>query len=200
MIKRIILTLIALAISLSIWNGKFSETILSCLDSTVLTFKIAGTLGLTIVLWMGMMRIAQAIGLMQGLGQYIQPIIQKLFPEIPKDHPALSLLSLNISANMFGMGNAATPLGLQAMKELDKLNPQNGIASNAMCTLLAINTSSIQLIPTGAMAILAAGGCSDPTSIIFPALLATICSTIVGVSAAKIMEKLPFNLQREKQA
>lgn len=199
MIKRIILILMALAISLSIYKGNFTETILSSLDSTLLTFKIAGTLGLTIVLWLGIMRIAEAIGLMQRLGQFIQPIIQKLFPDVPKNHPALSLLSLNISANMFGLGNAATPLGLQAMKELEKLNPQPGVASNAMCTLLAINTSSIQLIPTGAMAILAAGGCSDPTSIIFPALLATCCSTIVGISAAKLFEKVPFNLQGEKQ-
>lgn len=189
MIKRIILSLIGLAIILSIYQGNFTDTILSSVDSTLLTVKIAGTLGFMIVLWLGIMRIAEALGLMQRLGQFIQPMIQRLFPEIPKDHPAMSLLSLNISANMFGMGNAATPLGLQAMKELKKLAPQEGVASNAMCTLLAINTSSIQLIPTGAMAILAAGGCSDPTSIILPALLATICSTIVGVSAAKLLEK-----------
>lgn len=189
MIKKILLFLILFALSLASWNGKFITTIYSTINSSLLAIKIAASLALTMALWLGLMRIAEEIGLVKKISQFIQPILRKIFPEIPEDHPAMGAMSLNISANMFGLGNAATPFGLRAMNELEKLNDKKSVASNAMCTFLTINTSSVQLLPTTAIAILAAGGCTDPTSIILPAFLATCCSTLVGIASVKTLEK-----------
>lgn len=190
MLKKILLFLSLFALILASYNGTLLKTLYSCVDSTLLAIKIAGGLALTMAFWLGLMRIAQEIGLMDKISYFLKPIVRKLFPDVPEDHPAIGMMSLNISANMFGLGNAATPFGLRAMKELEKLNNNKGVASNSMCTFLAINTSSVQLLPTTAIAILAAGGCSDPTSIIFPAFLATSCSTIVGITAVKLFEKI----------
>lgn len=190
MLKKILLFLSIFSLILASYTGKLADTIYSCIGSTFLAFKIAVSLALTIALWLGLMRIVQEIGWMDKISYFFKPVLSKLFPDVPEDHPAMGMMSLNISANILGLGNAATPFGLRAMSELEKLNNNKGVASNAMCTFLAINTSSVQLLPTTAIAILAAGGCSDPTSIIFPAFLATCCSTIVGVTAVKLFEKL----------
>lgn len=190
MLKKILLFLSLFALILGFYNGTLTQTLYSCLPSSLLAIKIAASLALTVAFWLGLMRIVQELGLIDKISYFIKPIIKKLFPDVPEDHPAIGLLSLNMTANLFGLGNAATPFGLRAMHELEKINDKKGVASNAMCTFLAINTSSIQLLPTTAIAILAAGGCSDPTSIIFPGLLATACSTIVGIIAVKSLEKI----------
>jgi spore maturation protein SpmB len=116
----------------------------------------------------------------------------RIFPDVPAEHPAMGSMIMNMAANMLGLANAATPLGLRAMQDLEKLNPRPGTATNAMCTFLALNTSSVQLIPASAVAILAAAGSLQPTAIIGTALIATICSTAVGLIAVKSLEKLPF--------
>jgi spore maturation protein SpmB len=116
----------------------------------------------------------------------------RIFPDVPAEHPAMGSMIMNMAANMLGLANAATPLGLRAMQDLEKLNPRPGTATNAMCTFLALNTSSVQLIPASAVAILAAAGSVQPTAIIGTALIATICSTAVGLIAVKSLEKLPF--------
>ena len=190
MLKKMLLFLSLFALILASYNGILLKTLYSCIDSTFLAIKITGSLALTLAFWLGLMRIAQALGLMDKISYFLKPIVCKLFPDVPDNHPAIGMMSLNISANIFGLGNAATPFGLRAMKELEKLNERKGIASNAMCTFLTINTSSVQLLPATAIAILAAGGCSDPTSIIFPGFLATCCSTVVGITAVKLFEKL----------
>ncbi|MEP6809536.1 MAG: nucleoside recognition domain-containing protein, partial [Chthoniobacterales bacterium] len=115
-----------------------------------------------------------------------------LFPEVPPEHPAMGSMLMNMAANMLGLGNAATPLGLRAMRDLESLNPRPGTASNAMCTFLAVNTSSVQLIPTTAIAILAAGGSTRPTAIVGTALLATLCAATAALTAVKLLEKLPL--------
>ena len=142
-------------------------------------------------LWLGIMRLAELSGLVQIMARGLRPITRRLFPDVPEDHPAIGSMAMNIAANMLGIGNAATPLGLRAMRDLETLNPRPGVATNAMCTFLAINTSSVQLIPTTAIAIMVVAGSRNPTAIIGSAFLATICSSIVGIVAVKLLEKLP---------
>jgi len=114
-------------------------------------------------LWLGIMRLAERAGLVALLARALRPLMVWLFPDVPADHPAMGSMLLNMAASILGLGNAATPLGLRAMKDLETLNPRPGTATNAMCTYLAINTSSIQLIPATAIAVLAANNASNPT-------------------------------------
>jgi len=142
-------------------------------------------------LWLGIMKIAEHAGLIARLGKLLRPIMTRLFPDVPADHPAMGSMIMNISANMLGLSNAATPFGLKAMEELNKLNTKLGTATNAMCTFLVINTSNVQLIPAPVIAIRAAAGSANPTEILGPALLATALSTVIGVMVVKALAKLP---------
>jgi len=126
------------------------------------------------------------------------PIIKRLFPEVPKDHPALGSIALNFSANMLGLGNAATPFGLKAMKELQELNKDKEVATDAMCMFLVVNTSSIQLIPTTVIALRASLGSMEATSIIISSLIATTISTIIGVIIALTLRRRSDKRERNK--
>jgi len=161
-------------------------------SSKTAVMTIALPLAGIMALWLGVMRLAEKSGLMHAIARLLRPLMTRLFPDIPPEHPAMGSMIMNMAANMLGLANAATPLGLRAMQDLEQLNPRPGTASNAMCTFLAINTSSIQLIPASAVAILAAAGSTRPTAIIGTALVATICSTVVGIFSVKALEKLPF--------
>ena len=143
-------------------------------------------------LWLGIMRLAERAGLVTLFARALRPVLRWLFPEVPPDHPAMGSMVLNIAAGILGLGNAATPLGLRAMKDLQSLNPNPGTATNAMCTFLAINTSSIQLIPATAIAILAANHSNNPTAIVGTSIIATTCAAISGVTAAKLLQRLPM--------
>jgi spore maturation protein A len=143
-------------------------------------------------LWLGLMKIAEEAGLVRIIGRMLKPIMTRLFPDVPPEHPAMGAMILNIAANMLGLGNAATPLGLKAMKELQTLNPKKDTATNAMCTFLAINTASVQLIPASTIALMVASGSKNPTVIIGTTLLATIISTTASIITVKILEKLPI--------
>jgi spore maturation protein SpmA len=154
--------------------------------------SIALPLGAVMALWLGIMRLAEKSGAVERLSSFLRPLLTRLFPEVPADHPAMGAMVMNIAANMLGLGNAATPLGLKAMQGLESLNPRPGTATNAMCTFLAINTSSVQLIPATAVGILAAAGAAHPTSIIGTALVATTCSFITGIVAVKLLQRLPM--------
>ncbi len=143
-------------------------------------------------LWLGVMRLAERSGLVRILALLLRPLMRRLFPDVPPDHPAMGSMLMNIAANMLGLANAATPLGLRAMKDLERLNPHPGTATNAMCTFLAINTSSVQLIPATAIAILASAGSAAPTAVVGTAFLATVCSTAVGITAVKLLERAPW--------
>ena len=141
-------------------------------------------------LFLGLMKVAEAGGMLTILARLIRPLMVKLFPDVPADHPAMGAMILNLSANMLGLGNAATPFGIRAMQELDKLNPQRGTATDAMALFLAINTSSVTLLPSGVIALRAAAGSSDPAAILPTTLFATIGSTAVAVVAAKLYQRL----------
>ena len=142
-------------------------------------------------LWLGIMRLAEKSGLVQVLARGLRPVLRLLFPEVPQGHPAMAAMVMNIASNMLGLGNAATPLGLRAMQQLERLNRHPGTATNAMCTFLAINTSSVQLIPATAVAILASAGSTNPTAIIGTSLVATSCAALMAIVAVKVLERLP---------
>lgn len=155
--------------------------------------KIAGTaveiaLGLIglMAMWLGVMKVAEDAGLIKIIANFIKPVTKKIFPEIPPDHPAIGSMVMNISANMLGLGNAATPFGLKAMEELDSLNPNKRTATNSMITFLAINTAGLTLIPATAIAVRAAAGSSDPTIIIGTTMFAAFCATLTGLLTAKL--------------
>lgn len=197
MLNAIWMGLIVFSVVLSFFNGTTSAVVNSIVPSCKTAVNIAlGLIGV-MTLWLGIMRIAEKAGLVRLLARALSPIMRRLFKDVPEDHPAMGAMLLNISANMLGLGNAATPFGLRAMEQLQKLNNLSPTATNAMCTFLTINTSSVQLIPATAIAILAATGDPNPTAIIFPALLATTFSTLIGVVAVKLLEKLPLYQQRD---
>ena len=141
-------------------------------------------------IWLGIMRLAERAGFVQSLARALRPVMRRLFPDVPAEHPAMGAMVMNMSANMLGLGNAATPLGLRAMALLQKLNPHPTVASNAMVTFLAVNTASLQLIPTTAISILAIQGANNPSNIVMPAILATAIAMACGIAAARLLSRL----------
>lgn len=190
MINSIWLMLIVGSVVVGLFSNNLNAVASSVATGASDAFKIS--LGLTgiMCLWLGMMKIAEKSGLVEKISSFISPLLQFVFPQIPKGHPALGSISLNFVANMLGLSNAATPLGIKAMEDLQSLNERKTTASDSMCMFLALNTSSLQLIPAGAIALLAAGGSSNPTSITLPALLATAASTLAGFFAARLLSRL----------
>jgi spore maturation protein A len=150
-----------------------------------------GLIGI-MALWLGLMKIAEQSGLVAILAKALRPITTRIFPDVPADHPAMGAMIMNISANMLGLANAATPLGLKAMEELNKLNKKAGTATDAMCTFLVINTSNVQLIPATVIAIRASAGSANPTEILGPVIVATFVTLIVGVVVVKLLARLRF--------
>lgn len=140
--------------------------------------------------WLGIMRLAETSGAITFVSRLVRPIMRRLFPEVPVEHPAMSAMVMNMAANFLGLGNSATPLGLKAMQHLDELNPEKGTATNAMCTFLAINTSSVTLIPATAVAFLAAKDVAEPYAIVGTTIGATLCSTVVAIIAVKLFERM----------
>ncbi|TVP61940.1 MAG: spore maturation protein [Nodularia sp. (in: Bacteria)] len=140
-------------------------------------------------LWLGIMKVAEAAGMMLFIARLIRPVMSRLFPEVPVNHPAMSAMVMNMAANALGLGNAATPMGLKAMAELNKLNPNPGTATPAMCLFLAINTSSVTLLPLGVITVRASAGASNPAAIILPSIIATIVSTAVAIIASKLLAR-----------
>jgi spore maturation protein SpmA len=186
------LALVLLAVAIGGWNDRLKDVTGGALEGAKTAVTIAlGLIGI-MALWLGLMRVAERAGLVQRIAYGLRPLMQRLFPEVPSDHPAMGSMLMNMAANMLGLGNAATPLGLRAMRDLESLNPRPGVASNAMCTFLAINTSSVQLIPATAIAILAAAGSARPTVIVGTAFFATLCAATVAVLSAKFFERLSF--------
>ena len=168
---------------------KMKEVTGSVLDYAGTAVTIAlGLIGI-MALWLGVMKVAEEAGLIKIIARSLKPFTKRLFPEIPSDHPAMSSMIMNISANMLGLGNAATPFGLKAMEEMEEINPNKGTASNSMVTFLAINTAGLTLIPATAIAVRAASGSSNPAIIIGTTIFGALCATIAGVTAAKIIEK-----------
>ncbi|QOV23416.1 nucleoside recognition domain-containing protein [Anabaenopsis elenkinii] len=183
------LFLIVSATVVAAYNGKMAaltEASFTAAESAV-TLAI-GLIG-AMALWLGIMKVAETAGMMRFIARLIRPVMSRLFPEIPANHPAMSAMVMNMAANALGLGNAATPMGLKAMAELNKLNPTPGTATPAMCLFLAINTSSVTLLPLGVITVRASAGATNPAAILLPSIIATIISTAVAIIASKILAR-----------
>ncbi|MFZ0615092.1 MAG: nucleoside recognition domain-containing protein [Chthoniobacterales bacterium] len=193
MLNYLWLGLILCGVILGVITGRTEAVTSATFDAAKASLMtIALPLGAVMALWLGIMRLAEKSGAVERLSALLRPVLTRLFPDVPTDHPAMGAMVMNIAANMLGLGNAATPLGLRAMQGLESLNPRPGTATNAMCTFLAINTSSVQLIPATAVGILAAAGATHPTAIIGTALVATSCSFMTGIISVKLLQRLPM--------
>lgn len=188
-INLIWLLMVLVAIVTAAYTGKMAEVTQASFESAKNAVILAiGLIG-AMAFWLGIMKVAEASGLMYAVARLIRPIMVRLFPDVPANHPAMSAMIMNMAANSLGLGNAATPMGIKAMTELDKLNPVKGQATNAMCLFLAINTSSVTLLPLGVITVRASAGAQNPAAILLPGLFATLCSTFVAILAAKLLAK-----------
>lgn len=176
------LLLLVVGVTVAAFTGKAAAVTDAAFSAGKLAIEtIIGLAGL-MALWMGIMKIAEKSGLMEGLAWLLRPIVRALFPSVPRDHPAVGAMLMNISANMLGLGSAATPLGLKAMQHLQDLNEEKETASEAMCTFLTLNTSSITLIPGTIIALRSAYGSVNPAEIVGATLVATMASGLIGIS------------------
>ncbi|MBO8168313.1 MAG: spore maturation protein [Thermoanaerobacteraceae bacterium] len=189
MVNVVWLALLVSGIVVAGLNGEIEVVTKAAMDSAQAGVNIAIEIIGLMALWLGLMRIAQEAGMINLLAKIVRPITRFLFPTVPQDHPAMGAIIMNISANILGLGNAATPFGLKAMQELQKLNENPDEASEAMCTFLALNTSCITLIPATIIGIRVAAGSSNPTEIVGPTIFATTTGTIVAITADKILQK-----------
>lgn len=181
----IVISLIAGAI-----NGRLSDVVNSILTGAELSVKIAFSLIGIMAFWLGMMRIAKKSGLVRLIAKIIRPITKWLFNEIPSDSPALGNIALSFSANALGLANAATPIGLKVMEELQEENKQKDTASNSMCMFLAMCTAGFQIVPATVIAILVGAGAKNPTEIIAPTMIVTSIAFISAILVAKLFSKL----------
>ncbi|QSX05213.1 nucleoside recognition protein [Sedimentibacter sp. zth1] len=192
MINYIWFILIFLGILTSILTGNVEAVT----DATIESAKLAVHLSIGLIgvmcLWLGIMKIAEKSGLVEKLSILLMPLMKKLFPDIPENHPAMGAMVMNISANILGIGDAATPLGLKAMQDLQTLNKTKDTATDSMCTFLAINTSSVTLIPATVIAYRSAAGSINPTQIVGPTIISTMIATITAIIAVKMLSKLPI--------
>jgi spore maturation protein A len=186
MLNYIWFGMMAIAVAAGIYNGKIDAVTEAAIDMAKVSVEIAiGLIGI-MALWLGIMKIAEASGLIRIIAKLLKPLTIRLFPDVPADHPAIGSIVLNMSANILGLGNAATPLGLKAMEELQELNEKKDTATNAMVMFLAINTSSVQLIlPATVVALMGA----TASEIFITTILATSCSTIAAIAAVKFLER-----------
>lgn len=173
----------------AIFTGRVEQINNSIFDSAASAVELSITFLGTMCLWTGIMQIAKTTTLIDKMTKFLSPLMKFLFPDIKKEDPVHKEISMNMVANILGLGNAATPLGLKAMRSLQKENPQKDTLTNSMAMFIIINTASIQLIPTTVIAIRTSLGSSNPTQIILPVWVATICAAIAGITAAKILKK-----------
>jgi spore maturation protein SpmA len=183
--------LVLVSVLVAAFTGRMEAVSSGALASASTSVELALGLVGAMSLFMGLMRVAQDGGMLRLVARAAAPVMRRLFPEVPEDHPAMSAMILNIASNVLGLGNAATPFGIRAMQELDKLNPVPGTATNAMVLFLAINTAGLAILPTGVVALRAAAGSKDPAGIFFTTWFASGCATVVAVLAATLLAKLP---------
>ena len=173
--------LIIIGILYSLITGNIEVINNSILTNAGKALELILSLLPTIVLWSGIMKIAEDAGVLTKFASFLKPILSKLFPSVPSNHASLGYIASNIAANMLGLGSAATPFGLRAMSELQKINFKKDTASNAMITFLVLNTAGVTIIPTTIIALRLAYGSSSPTAIIAPAVISTSCSCISAI-------------------
>ena len=184
--------IVTVAIVFAVINGTPAEVGQGALDAAKASVNLAIGLVGYIALFLGLMKVVEEAGGLAFMARLIRPVLIRLFPDVPPDHPAMGAMVMNIAANALGLGNAATPFGLKAMKELNDLNTEKGTATNAMVLFLAINTSGLALLPTGIIGLRALKGSADAAAIFPTTLLATAISTVVGISAAIGLSRLPM--------
>ena len=181
MVSYIWLFLILIGIGFSALTGKLDIINDSILTNGTKALDLMLSILPVIVLWTGIMKIAEVSGLLNKFAKLMEPILSRLFPSVPKDNPALGFIASNIAANMMGLGSAATPFGLKAMSELQKINDKKDTASVAMITFLVLNTAGVTIVPTTVLALRIATGSENPSEIILPGVIATFCSSIGGL-------------------
>lgn len=197
MINIIWAALILIGFIVGAINGNIDMVTAAAIENAKTAVELAFGLIGVMAMWLGIMKIAEDSGLIKIISKALKPVMVLLFPDVPPDHPAMGAMIMNISANILGLGNAATPFGLKAMEELQKLNRKKDTATDAMVTFLAINTSSVTLIPASTIAILSAAGAKNPTEIIGPTIIATTMSTAAAIMAAKTLQGLPrYRIER----
>ena len=186
MLNYIWFGMMAVSVVAAIFTGRIDAVTEAAINMSKVAVEISiGLIGI-MALWLGIMKIAEASGLIKIIARGLKPITVRLFPDVPADHPAIGSIVLNMSANMLGLGNAATPMGLKAMEELQELNPKKDTASNAMVMFLAINTSSVQIIvPATVVALMGVAA----SQIFITTILATLASTITAIFMVKLLEK-----------
>ncbi len=192
MLNRIWLGLLLVGVVLAGVTNRFGAATEMALGNAATAVTLSLGLVGVMTLWLGLMRLAEKSGIVSGIARFLRPLLVRLFPDVPAGHPAMGSMVLNLAANLLGLNNAATPLGLRAMKDLETLNRRPGTATDAMCTLLALNTGGLQLVPVSAIALLAAQGSRNPTAIIGTTILATATSAATGLVAVKLLARLPW--------
>ncbi len=190
MLNYIWMGLLIIGFAVGIINGRIDQVTKAAMDSAQSAVTVCiGLLGV-MCLWTGLMKVAEKSGLVTVISRLVRPVMSFLFPGIPKDHPALGAIVMNLVANFLGLGNAATPLGIKAMNELQTLNKDKKTATDSMCMFLVMNTAAIQLVPASIIALRTSAGSRKPAEIIVCIWIASVCATIMGVTAAKLLSKV----------
>jgi len=200
MLNVIFMIIVVFSVLWAAWFGGMGAVTQAVLDSAKAAVELAIKLIGVMAFFLGLMQVAQDGGILRVIARAVGPALHYIFPGVPRDHPAMSAMIMNIASNMLGLGNAATPFGIKAMTELQKLNAEKGTATNAMVVFLAINTSGLALLPTGVIGLRAAAGSENAAAIFFPTWFASGCATIVGILAALAFAKLPVFRKTEPAA
>ena len=191
MLSAFFVGLVLLSILLAAFTGHMGAVSQGVLESARKAVELALGLVGAMTLFLGLVKVAEAGGMLRLLARAVAPLMRRLFPDVPPEHPAMSAMVLNIASNVLGLGNAATPFGIRAMQELESLNPAKGTATNAMVLFLAINTAGFAILPTTVIALRAAAGSKDPGGILVSTWIASGCATIAAVAAAMLLARLP---------
>jgi len=190
MLNYIWMGLLLIGFAVGIVNGRIDEVTKAAMESAQSAVTVCiGLLGV-MCLWTGLMKVAEKSGLVAGISRLVRPVMIFLYPGIPKDHPALGAIVMNLVANFLGLGNAATPLGIKAMGQLQSLNGDKRTATDSMCMFLVMNTAAIQLVPASIIALRTAEGAKKPAEIIVCIWMASVCATIMGIIAAKLLARV----------
>lgn len=191
MLNGIWLALVLVSILCAAYTGRMEAVSQAALEGARQAVDLVIGLVGVMALFLGLMRVAQDGGLLYAVARALAPLLRRLFPDVPPEHPAMGAMIMNLASNVLGLGNAATPFGLKAMVEMERLNTRPGVASDSMVLFLAINASSVALLPLGTIAVRAAAGSTQPASIIAPTLMATTASTLMAVTTALLLRRLP---------
>ncbi len=189
MLNYIWFGLLVFGLLIGIFNGRIEQVSQAALESARNAVELSIALLGIMCLWTGMMNIAKKSGVINMVAKAARPLLRVLFPDVPGNHPALESIVMNLSANFLGLGNAATPLGLKAMKDLDSLNRHKGTATDAMCMFLILNTAAFQLIPAQIIAIRSSMGSANPAEIILPIWITSLCTNAAGIISVKILSR-----------